>query len=129
MVSLAAGAAGWLAGNSVVILLALTLAPELDWRFWLLASSALCLLGWLIVGLPLSIQGRTIEPGKPRAKAVFYAAVVAFAIIVFITLRFVVAGARDPWHFIGVAGGQAIATGAISMTIYFRMVDRIEGRR
>ena len=127
--SLAAGSAGWLAGNTLVILLALTLAPDLNWRFWLLASSALCLVGWLIVGLPLSIQGRSVAPGKPRAKAVFYAAVVAFGIIVFIALRFVAAGVRDPWHFIGVAGGQAIATGTISMMLFFRLVDRIEGRR
>lgn len=125
--SLAATSAGWVGGNLFMLSLALPLAPDFNWKFWISASLIFSMAGWMIFGLPLAYSGMAFPVRRRRLMGMLAAGVAGILVIVAAAGPWLMDSPEQAWRFIAVASPQAMLTGAFSMFCYHRFRALIVG--
>ena len=128
-VSLAAVAAGWVAGNLVPFLIAVMVDPAVPMKFWGSASALFCIVGWLLLGMPLALTGKTFSGRTRFIQAGLLGAVVGLALIVLAAAPWMPGAEMSPAPFLLVAGCQAAFTGAASIIMYYVGLEMLEPRK
>jgi len=115
--SLIAAIIGWAVGNAATASLVLLQSPSFAWQGWALASGAVCAAAWAMAGIPLALSGARFPAGPRRARTILLTGLGASGVM---CLLFGPAAltSNSGKVMLLLVGGQALATGGISMLVY-----------